>query len=106
MQIEDLELRAPVSGVVYGSTVDTLRGVIRAAEPIMYIVPQDAGLVVRAKVEPVNIDRVHVGQDARMRFAAFDARTTPEVDGKVLKVSADAIEDRRRRCATICADIR
>jgi HlyD family secretion protein len=105
LQIEDLQLRAPVSGVVYGSTVDTLRGVIRAAEPIMYIVPQDAGLVVKAKVEPVNIDRVHVGQDARMRFAAFDARTTPEVDGKVLKVSADAIVEQQTQMRYYLAEI-
>lgn len=104
-QIDDLQLRAPVSGVVYGSTADTLRGVIRAAEPVMYVVPQDVGLVVRARVEPVNIDRVHVGQDARMRFSAFDARTTPEVDGKVIKVSADAIEDPQTRARFYLAEI-
>ena len=104
-QIEDLQLRAPVAGVVYGSTVDTLRGVIRAAEPIMYIVPRDAGLIVRARVEPMHIDRVHVGQDARMRFAAFDTRTTPEVDGKVMKVSADAIEDPQTQMRYYLAEV-
>ena len=35
-----LYLRAPVSGTVYGSTADTVRAVIRPAEPVMYIVPQ------------------------------------------------------------------
>lgn len=104
-QVDDLQLRAPAAGMVYGSTVDTLRGVIRAAEPVMYVVPKDAGLVVRAKVEPVHIDRVHVGQDARMRFSAFDARTTPEVDGKVLKVSADAIEDPQTRMRYYLAEV-
>ncbi len=96
-QIAKLQLRAPVSGTVYGSAADTLRGVIRAAEPVLYIVPRDATLVVRAQVETMHVDQLHVGQEARMRFSAFDHRTTPEVDGKLIKVSADAIEDPQTR---------
>ena len=78
-QIARLDLRAPSSGIVYGSTVDTLRGVIRAAEPVMYVVPKDAPLVVKVRVETIHIDQVHVGQEAVLRFSAFDQRTTPEV---------------------------
>jgi HlyD family secretion protein len=92
-QIEKLELRAPVSGVVYGSTADTLRGVIRPAEPVMYVVPKDTPLIARTQIEPIHIDQIHVGQDAVLRFSAFDMRSTPEVPGTVSAVSADAIQD-------------
>jgi len=92
-QIEKLELRAPVSGVIYGSTADTLRGVIRAAEPVLYVVPRDTPLIVRARVEPIHIDQVSLDQEATLRFSAFDMRTTPEVSGHVTAVSADAFED-------------
>ncbi len=95
-QVEKLDLRAPASGVVYGSTVDTLRGVVRAAEPIMYIVPKNAPLVVRGRVMTNNIDQISVGQKVILRFSAFDARTTPEVTGHLQKISADAVEDRQR----------
>ena len=44
-----LYLRAPVSGTVYGSTADTVRAVIRSAEPVMYVVPKDTPLVVRTQ---------------------------------------------------------
>ena len=94
-QIARLDLRAPSSGIVYGSTVDTLRGVIRAAEPVMYVVPKDAPLVVKVRVETIHIDQVHVGQAAGLRFSAFDQRTTPEVTGHVIKVSADAYLDEK-----------
>ena len=94
-QIARLDLRAPVSGVVYGSTADTVRSVIRAAEPIMYIVPSDAKLIVRTQVDPMHIDQVHVGQEAVLRFSAFDQRTTPELSGHVTAVSPDAYEDQR-----------
>ena len=95
-RIEKLDLRAPVAGIVYGSTADTLRGVIRAAEPVMYIVPRDIPLIVRSQIDPIHIDQVYVGQAATLRFSAFDARTTPEVDGVVKSVSADAFEDEQR----------
>lgn len=96
-QISKLQLRAPVSGVIYGNTADTVRGVVRPAEPILYIVPKDVNLIVRARVDTTHIDQVHVGQSAKMRFSAFDQRSTPEVWGNVTKVSADAIEDPQTR---------
>jgi HlyD family secretion protein len=94
-QISRLDLRAPSSGIVYGSTVDTLRGVVRAAEPVMYVVPKGAPIIIKARVDTIHIDQVHVGQEAVMRFSAFDSRTTPEVFGHVTSVSADAYQDER-----------
>jgi HlyD family secretion protein len=94
-RISRLELRAPVSGVVYGSTADTVRAVIKPAEPVMYIVPKDTPLIVRTQVDPIHIDQVHVGQEAVLRFSAFDQRTTPELTGHVTAISADAYEDQR-----------
>jgi HlyD family secretion protein len=104
-QIAKLDLRAPVSGVVYGSTADTLRGVIRAAEPVMYVVPKDTPLIVRTRIDPIHIDQVHVGQEAVLRFSAFDQRTTPEVTGHVTGVSADAYHDERLGMSYYEADV-
>lgn len=104
-QIEKLELRAPVSGVIYGSTADTLRGVIRAAEPVMYVVPRDTPLIVRTRVEPIHIDQVSLDQEASLRFSAFDMRTTPEVSGHVTAISADAFEDENNGVRYYRADI-
>ena len=90
-----LYLRAPVSGTVYGSTADTVRAVIRSAEPVMYVVPKDTPLVVRTRIDTIHIDQVHVGQEAVVRFSAFDQRTTPQLTGHVSDVSADAYTDER-----------
>ncbi|MGB0496942.1 MAG: HlyD family type I secretion periplasmic adaptor subunit [Rubricella sp.] len=88
-----LEIRAPMTGFVLDRQVHALGAVIRAAEPVLYIVPQDSPLVVSARVEPLNIDEVRPGQQALLRFAAFNLRSTPEVRGRVLRVSADLIRD-------------
>lgn len=91
--IERLAIRAPRSGVVLGLTVFTERAVIRPAEPVMFIVPSEADLVVEARIEPQNIDQVYPGQPARLRFAAFNQRTTPEVDATLERISPDALTD-------------
>lgn len=100
-----LYLRAPVAGTVYGSTADTVRAVIRPAEPVMYIVPKDTPLVVRTQIDTIHIDQVHVGQEAVLRFSAFDQRTTPELTGHVTDVSADAYADERTGHRYYKADI-
>lgn len=64
-------------------------GVVTPGEPIMLVVPQNDALVVEAKVAPQDIDHVHAGQKARVRFTAFDQRTTPELVGEVRRVGAD-----------------
>lgn len=92
-RLSRLDVRAPVSGIVYGMQVFVKRSVIRAADPVLYLVPQDKPLVIMAQVEPIHIDELYVNQDVSVRFSALDSRTTPELFGKVTQVSADAFQD-------------
>ena len=94
-KIERLDIRAPVSGIVLGMSVTTPRSVIRPADPVLYIIPQDRPLVIMAQVPPIHIDEVHMGQAAELMFPAFSARTTPQLEGHVTMVSADALTDQR-----------
>ena len=88
-----LDLRAPVSGIVYGMQVFAEQSVISGAEPVMFLVPQDRPLVIATKVQPTDIDQIHLGQDVTLRFSAFDQRRTPELMGTVTLVSADIFLD-------------
>ena len=88
-----MDVRAPMSGIVHGLTVHALRSVVRAADPILYVVPSDSALVISSRIEAIHVDHVHVGQDASLRFSTFDQRTTPEIFGEVVKVSADVFQD-------------
>ena len=91
--LQRMEVRAPVSGVIYGKKFFAIRSVVRPAEPILYIVPQDSRLVIKTRIPARHIDQVHTGQTASLRFAAFDTRTTPEISGTVTKVSPDVFVD-------------
>jgi HlyD family secretion protein len=95
-QLKRVDIRAPIAGTVHQSTAHTVGGVITASgDPIMLIVPEGDRLMVDAKVSPQDIDQVHRGQAAVLRVLAFNQRTTPEVNGVVARISADALNDQR-----------
>ncbi|HGG65772.1 MAG TPA: HlyD family type I secretion periplasmic adaptor subunit, partial [Rhodobacteraceae bacterium] len=104
-RLSRLDIRAPLAGVVYGMQFFAPRSVIRPADPVLYLVPQDRPLVIAAKVQTINIDQIFVGQEVILRFPAFDSRTTPELLGRVVKVSADAFTDERTGISYYRAEI-
>ena len=93
-QIDRLDIRAPVSGIVYEMQVTTPRSVIRPADPLLFLVPQDRPLVIVAQVNPTNVDEISVGQEVNLRLSSLDQRTTPELKGQVILISADALDDK------------
>ncbi|HKM87220.1 MAG TPA: HlyD family type I secretion periplasmic adaptor subunit [Xanthobacteraceae bacterium] len=94
-QLKRTDIRAPQGGVVFQSTANTVGGVITAGDPIMLIVPEADTLLVEAKVEPRDIDQVQYGQPVVLRFSAFNTRTTPELNGTVVRTGADTTTDQR-----------
>ena len=105
-RLRHTEVRAPVAGEVVGMTVFATGEVVRPGEPILKIVPADADLVVRAQLEPIHVDQVWPGQEAVLLFSAFPARTTPEFEGRVMRVSADAVQDERTGLAWYEIEVR
>ena len=104
-QMNRLDITAPVSGLVYNLQVFAPRSVIRPADPILYIIPQDRPLVINARVEAIHVDKLHVGQEVTLRFSALDQRTTPELFGHVVQISADAFEDEATRISYYRAEV-
>ncbi|WP_460451283.1 HlyD family type I secretion periplasmic adaptor subunit [Alsobacter sp. SYSU BS001988] len=100
------ELRAPVDGVVHQMTVHTIGGLVTSTEPAMLIVPHGDDLVVEVKLQPQDIDHVHLDQPAHLRFPAFNQRTTPEIAGEVSRISADVTTDPRTGLSYYTARIR
>jgi HlyD family secretion protein len=94
-QLKRTDIRAPQDGVVFQSTANTVGGVITAGDAAMLIVPETDTLLVEAKVEPRDIDQVQYGQPVVLRFSAFNMRTTPEINGTVVRVGADTSTDQR-----------
>jgi epimerase transport system membrane fusion protein len=84
-------IKAPVSGMVLGLAVHTIGAVIQPGGRLLDIVPQDQKLIIEAQVNPIDIDRVTVGQLAEVRFSAFKTRDLPMIKGTLISLSADRI---------------
>ncbi|HSK41659.1 MAG TPA: HlyD family type I secretion periplasmic adaptor subunit [Arenibaculum sp.] len=93
--LDRLDIRAPRSGIVVGLNFHTSGGVIGPGEPILDIVPQEDRLLVEARVRPEDIDDIRLGLPAQVRLTAYSARRTPTLDGKVVRVSADRLDEPR-----------
>lgn len=104
-RIARLDIRAPVSGIVLGLQVTTPRAVLRAADPVLYLIPQDRPLLIAAQIPTIHIDQVHVGQEVKLLFSAFSSRTTPELMGRVVVISADVLTDPTSKASYYRAEI-
>jgi HlyD family secretion protein len=94
-QLKHVDLRAPQDGRVHQLAVHTIGGVIGPGEAVMLIVPDADKLTVEARVAPQDIDQLHVGQPAVLRFSSFNQRTTPELEGEIGLIAADLTQDQR-----------
>jgi membrane fusion protein, type I secretion system len=93
--LDRIEIRAPTSGVIHQLAAHTIGGVVRAGDTIMEIVPDTDDLQIEARLQPNDIDQVRTGQQAYVRFTAFNQRTTPQLTGSVAYVSADISHDQQ-----------
>jgi HlyD family type I secretion membrane fusion protein len=91
-------IRAPQSGIVQNIRVHTMGGVVRPAETMMEIVPQNEPLVINAQVRPLDIDSLAPGLVSEIKFPAFSSRNLPTIFGTVDILSPDLIypEDTRQ----------
>lgn len=95
--VERTVIKAPESGMVLGLTVHTIGAVIPAGGHLLDIVPQQEKLIVEAQISPMDIDRIHIGQQTEIRFSAFKSAKTLKINGKLLTVSADRLTDEQNK---------
>ena len=93
VQSKRIDLISPSAGLVHDLRITTIGGVIAPGDVLMQIIPNNDRLILEAQVEPQNIDQVYVGQEATIRFSAFNQRTTPELNGRVTLASPDRLID-------------
>jgi len=97
---------APIGGEVVGLKFTSVGAVIGPRDPILDIVPENIELIVEARVRPEDKNYVSVGAEADVRLTSFRRRITPTVEGSVIYVSADRIEDKQERTAYYVAHVR
>jgi HlyD family type I secretion membrane fusion protein len=104
-QQQRVEMRAPVAGTIQQLRIVTEGGVVRPGDPILDLVPASDTLVIRAKVSPLDADRVHAGMTAELRFPSFRYFGSEVVQGKLRSVSRDRLLEQDGQTAYFAAEV-
>lgn len=91
-RVERSIVRAPEEGTIVDMKVHTVGSVVNSGRPLMDLVPIEDSFVVESRVMTNDINDVHVGQMADIRFSAFNSRTTKVIQAEVVNVSADRLQ--------------
>ncbi|AMY70791.1 HlyD family type I secretion periplasmic adaptor subunit [Frigidibacter mobilis] len=93
LRLGQLDLRAPAAGIVHALQVTTPRAVIRPAEPVLQLIPQDRPLLVALRIPAGKIGHLRPGQTVTLRLPGPGAGTAPDPTGRIARISPDALQD-------------
>ncbi len=86
-------VRAPVEGIVNRLNFRTIGGYVNRGDLLVEMVPTGDILLIEARIAPQDISRIRMDDQVRIRFSAYDSTRYGSVDGRVTRISADAVPD-------------
>ena len=92
-RVERTSVKSPVDGVINQINYVTADAYISTGEVLLEIVPTGSDLIVETKIDPKDIADIIIGQDVKISLTAYDPSKFGRIDGKVLSISADAINN-------------
>ena len=93
-RVNRTQIRSPVDGIVNQIQFVTLGGFTRAGDALLTLVPLGDDLIVEANIDPKDIAYIEPNQKARISLTAYDASRYGTIDGKIIQVSPDAVQDK------------
>lgn len=91
--LQRVEIKAPRDGFVHELAVHTVGGVVGSGEVLMTIVPEHVPLKVEVRINPHDIDNIHLDDQAVVRIIGLNHSTTPDLHAQVSMVGADLAQD-------------
>ncbi len=92
-EYENSRVKSPSDGVVVKIYAKTAGSAVMPGQPIFNVLPLRQSLIVKASVPIQDIARVRKGLSADLRFPAFDVSDVPVLEGRVIYVSANSVEN-------------
>ena len=99
------QVRSPIKGIINRINFTTLGGFVRPGDALLEIVPTGDDLIVEEKIDPKDIAYIEPMQKARISLTAYDASRYGTIDGEVIKVSPDAVEDKNTGVSYYVVDV-
>lgn len=87
-------VRSPVDGIVKLIHINTIGGVVKSGDNLVEIVPDSDILIIETKIDPKDIAFINPTQKAIVKITAYDFSIYGALEGKIVDISADSIEDK------------
>ncbi|WP_455230620.1 HlyD family type I secretion periplasmic adaptor subunit [Geopseudomonas aromaticivorans] len=84
---------SPVRGIVKQLKVNTIGGVVQPGSDLLEIVPLEDSLLIEARIRPQDVAFLHPGQQAMVKFTAYDYTIYGGLKAKLEMIGADTITD-------------
>jgi len=95
--LDQVDIYAPVKGVVKNIRITTRGGVVRPAEEIMQLVPIDEELLIELKIKPTEVAFLRPGLPASVKFDAYDYTIYGMLNGELTYISPDTLREETGR---------
>ena len=96
-KLEKTVIVSPVNGIIKQIHINTIGGVVRSGADLIEIVPDSEILLVEAKIDPKDIAFINPSQKAIVKITAYDFSIYGGLEGKIVEISADSLEDEDSR---------
>lgn len=84
---------SPVNGVAQALRFFTEGAVVRPAEALVDIAPDERSFEIHAQFAPTDVDNIHEGMVTEVRLPSFHSREVPILNGKIISISHDRLTD-------------
>lgn len=101
-RVKHSNVKSPVRGTVKRLLFNTVGGVVQPGNPIIEIVPLEDALLIEANIQPKDIAFLRPGQEAIVRFTAYDFAIYGSLDAVLDHIGADTITDEKGNVFYIC----
>jgi adhesin transport system membrane fusion protein len=92
-KVKHADIKSPVRGTVKRLLVNTVGGVVQPGKEVVEIVPLDDTLILEAQVNPKDIAFLRPGQQAVVKFTAYDYAVYGGLNAEVINIGADTVVD-------------
>jgi HlyD family type I secretion membrane fusion protein len=94
-EVERLQVRSPVDGIVKSFNVRVVGGVVAPGSVVAEVVPVGEQMMAFTRVAPKDIGKVALGQKVELKVQAYDYARFGTIPGRVESISAGTFQDEK-----------
>ena len=92
-KVKHADIKSPVRGTVKRLLINTVGAVVQPGKEVVEVVPLDDTLILEVQIAPKDIGFLRAGQEAMVKFSAYDFSIYGGLTAEVFLIGADSVLD-------------